>query len=277
MSGSACGHVLAQGELWQAQDVVCSSGPRDRPFEERHDWVSIAVVLCGTFTYGNEFGRALLSPGALLLGDAGGCFTCAHEHGEGDRCLAFHFDPALFEDIAAAAGARQMRFCRNNLPPLRHLAPVIARATLGAAGALPLEEVALDLAATALKECGGEHRAPAVTKRDERRITAVIRHLEDHFAEPCELTELARLAGLSPYHFLRVFRATTGLTPHQHLLRTWLRAASTALVATAAPVTEVALESGFEDLSNFIRSFRAEYGLPPAQYRSRLGRTARDS
>ncbi len=266
-AGSACGRVLDRGEGWRAQDVICSSGPRDRPFEERHEWVSIAVVLCGTFTYRNGFGRALLSPGSVLLGDAGGCFTCAHEHAAGDRCLAFHFEPTVFEGIASAAGTRTMRFARNSLPALRDLAPLVARATRAVQDDLSLEELAFDLAAAALRACSGESHAPPVSERDERRVTAVVRHLEERLTEKCELSELARLAGLSPFHFLRVFRATTGLTPHQYLLRARLRNAAMALAQTAAPVTEVALLSGFEDLSNFIRSFRAEYGSTPARYR----------
>jgi AraC-like DNA-binding protein len=274
-TGSASGRVLAQGKRWEARDVVCSSGPHDRPFEERHDWVSVAVVLCGSFTYANECGRRLLSSGALLLGSAGECFTCAHEHGEGDRCLAFHFEPAFFEDIAAASGARRLAFGCNSLPPSRGLAPLTARAAVwldgkpGRERESSLEELALDLAGAVLRACGGQHRTPAISKRDEGRVTAVVRYLEERFAEPCELSELARLAGLSPFHFLRIFRAATGLTPHQHLLRTRLRAAAAALAATARPITEVALASGFEDLSNFIRSFRAEYGLTPRRYRAR--------
>jgi AraC family transcriptional regulator len=267
-SGSACGRILAEGQGWRAQDVICSSGPSDRPFEERHEWVSIAVVLSGTFTYGNDFGRALLSPGALLLGDAGGCFTCAHEHGEGDRCLSFHFDPALFEDIAKGSGALSARFARNSLPAQRGLAPLTARATQAIGGTLPLEELGLELAAAALRECTGGHRLRAVSKRDERRVTAVVRHLEESFGSPCELSELAGLAGLSRFHFLRVFRATTGLTPHQYLLRTRLRAAAGALAGTPTPVTEVALDAGFDDLSNFVRTFRAEYGMSPTRYRA---------
>src|SRR5580693_3030565 len=101
LAGKVDAHELARGDGWVAEDVVCSSGPRDRAFEERHDWVSVAVVLSGTFTYQNDFGRTLLTPGSLLLGDAGGCFTCGHQHGEGDRCLAFHFEPAFFEQLAA--------------------------------------------------------------------------------------------------------------------------------------------------------------------------------
>jgi AraC family transcriptional regulator len=252
-----------------AQDVVCNSGPQDRPFEERHDWVSIAVVLSGAFTYGNEFGRTLLTPGALLLGTAGRCFTCGHEHGEGDRCLSFHFEPAFFEDIAAAAGASTMRFSRNSLPALRSLAPLVARATVAADQGAPFEELAVDLAGAALLQGSGEHRLPRISTRDEQRVAEVIRYMEERFDEPCALGDLAHRAGLSPFHFLRIFRATTGLTPHQHLLRTRLRAAATCLARTDIPITEIALAVGFEDLSNFTRTFRAEYALSPSQWRRR--------
>jgi AraC-like DNA-binding protein len=78
---------------------------------------------------------------------------------------------------------------------------------------------------------------------------------------------LARMAGLSPYHFLRAFKATTGVTPHQWLLRTRLRAAAERLAMTKASVTDIALEVGFEDLSNFTRTFRAEFGASPREYR----------
>ena len=254
-----------------AQDVICSSGPHDQPFEERHEWASLAVVVSGSFTYGNEFGRALLTPGSVLLGRVGGCFTCGHEHGEGDRCISFHFEPSLFEEIASAAGARKMTFGCNSLPALRSLAPLVARAILATdAGTtrLAIEELGLELAAAAIRETD-EHRSRPISQRDERRVAAVARFMEERFAEPCALHDLALFAGLSPFHFLRVFRATTGLTPHQHLLRTRLRAAASQLAASNASVTDIALAVGFEDLSNFTRSFRVEYHRSPLQYRAR--------
>ncbi len=231
----------------------------------------MAVVLSGTFTYGNDFGRALLTPGALLLGGAGGCFTCGHEHGEGDRCLSFHFDPGCFENIAAATGARRLTFGRNSLPPVRNLAPLVARAAIAADASAPLDELAMELATAALR-ASGECQLPTISKRDEQRVAAVARYMEQRFTEPCALSELAQLAGLSDFHFLRVFRATTGLTPHQHLLRSRLRVAATLLARSDTPVTDVALAAGFEDLSNFTRTFRAEYALTPSRYRLEVGR-----
>lgn len=304
LAGCADARALARGSGWLAEDVVCSSGPRDRAFEERHDWVSVAVVLSGTFTYRNDFGRTLLTPGALLLGDAGTCFACGHQHGEGDRCLSFHFEPGFFEQLAVDAGALEPKFGRNSLPAVRALAPLVARAIVvvesgvrdashsdgGATGAshadanatsarhfdrgakgiaaTAFDELALDVAAGALRQSGACGH-PTISARDEHRVASVIRHLEDHYHEPLALADLARLADLSPFHFLRVFRATAGLTPHQYVLRARLRAAAATLATTTTPVTEVALTSGFEDLSNFIRTFRAEFGVAPSNYRAR--------
>jgi AraC-like DNA-binding protein len=96
----------------------------------------------------------------------------------------------------------------------------------------------------------------------------VLRRLEAASREPQPLADLAREAGLSRFHFLRAFRDATGVTPHQWLLRARLRDAARRLASTRAPVTQVALDSGFDDLSNFIRSFRVEFGVSPGRYRA---------
>src|SRR6185437_14815820 len=173
-------------------------------------------------------------------------------------------------------GTRKMTFGRNSLPALRSLAPLVAQAILAThdrTTSLAIEELGLKLTAAALRATG-EHRSAPLSRHHERRVAAIARFMEERFGEPCSLHDLARHAGLSPFHFLRVFRATTGLTPHQHLLRTRLRAAASHLARTNTPVTEVALAAGFEDLSNFTRTFRAEYALTPSRYRLEVGRRA---
>jgi AraC family transcriptional regulator len=79
---------------------------------------------------------------------------------------------------------------------------------------------------------------------------------------------LRQLESLSRYHFLRTFKSLTGITPHQWLLRARLRDAAQRLLTGRDPVREIALDVGFEDLSNFIRSFRAEFGVSPGGYRA---------
>src|SRR5215831_458322 len=95
--------IVAKGAGWTVEDVVCSRGPRDRRFEEQHDQFVIAIVTSGTFQYHRSGAdrEDMMTPGSLLLGRPGQCFECGHEHGEGDRCLAFHFTAEYFSDLAA--------------------------------------------------------------------------------------------------------------------------------------------------------------------------------
>jgi AraC-like DNA-binding protein len=73
---------------------------------------------------------------------------------------------------------------------------------------------------------------------------------------------------MSKYHFLRTFKYTSGMTPHQYILGRRLRTAATALRATKKPVAHIAFDHGFGDLSTFNRFFRRVMGITPTAYRS---------
>ena len=270
-TGAAEQRVVAAGDGWRVVDVICTHGPRDRPFEERHRSASISLVLSGTFTCRTDGGSALLSAGSWLLVNAEQTFECLHEHGEGDRCLSFQFQPEVFERLAHDAGAASPDFRHHRLPPLRQLAPLTARAAATTERHDSYEELAIDLAGAAIALAGDARAQETGTKGNSGRIASVLRRLEADFAAPHSLSELAHSAGLSPYHFLRVFKGLTGITPHQWLLRARLRQAARLLVTTRDAVTDVALHVGFEDLSNFIRSFRSEFAVSPRRYRDTDG------
>ena len=263
--GSIADLAIASGDGWAVQDIVCTCGPRDHEAEELTSASSLALVLSGSFVVRDRHGTSLLSEGSYFLASAGHCFACSHRHGEGDRCLSFRFETELFDRIAHDAGGKA-GFGHNRLPPLRPLAPLTARARLGMAQPEMMEEVAIELAATAigLSASGCRPGAPA---SHEGGMSEVLRYLAAHSAAPHTVAGLARMAKLSPYHFLRSFKATTGVTPHQWLLRARLRAAAEKLATGKAPVTDIALDVGFEDLSNFTRTFRAEFGASPREYR----------
>lgn len=260
---------LAQGAGWLAREVLCSQGPQDRGFEERHDAVCVALVLAGSFHYRGSHGSALLYPGALLLGNAGGCFECGHPHGHGDRCLALHFDAADFAQIATGAGFAP-RLRTPMLPPVREIAAPLARVQQGLRRR---DGLATGIAAVQLVECvlgvlaGGAGVAAAPGAREQRRIVAAIRHAEENAHEPLELERLAALACMSKYHFLRSFRRALGITPHQWLLGERLRRAARALRESTTPVARIAADQGFGDLSTFNAAFRRTYGCTPGAFR----------
>jgi AraC family transcriptional regulator len=268
-------NVLAFGAGWRVSDVICTAGPRDLPFEEQHNAVCVAAVTQGTFQYRSIRGSAVLSPGALLLGNFGHCFQCGHEHGTGDRCLSFQLTPDYVEAIVAGSGARQATFSVPNLPPMPSFAPLLAMAEAarddGDAG--EFEELTIALVgavATALGNAARQTRAP--TRQDERRVTDALRLIEVR-AEDLEpglsMTELASEVGMSPFHFLRMFRKIVGLTPYQFVLHTRLHRAAVRLRRSQEAVSSIALEAGFGDLSTFNRRFRRVMGLSPSAYRVR--------
>jgi AraC family transcriptional regulator len=271
-------HVLASGQGWCVRDVVCTAGPRDRPFEEQHSAVCVAAVTEGTFQYRSTRGSAVLSPGAVLLGNVGHCFECGHEHGTGDRCLAFHLTPDYLEAIVAASGARQLGFGVPNLPPMPSLAPLlaVAEAARDDGDVAAFEELTIALvgaAARVLSNTARRTRAP--TLQDERRVTDALRLIEvraERLEPGLSLAELAYAAGVSSFHFVRMFRQVVGMTPYQFVLRTRLHRAAVRLRRSDEAVSSIALDAGFGDLSTFNRRFRRVMGLSPSAYRARKAR-----
>ena len=261
--GEIAAKILASGDGWSACDLVCTAGPRDRPYEEQHSGWSIAVVVGGSFKYHSNRGAAVMSPGALLLGNCGEYFECSHEHATGDRCLSFRYTPEFFAGSVAPA------FRIPRIPALSQVAPWAAMAQLAvrAPQKVNFDELACGLVGIAV-ELQENHRKGerAPGPADQRRISSSLRLLEAHFNQPLRLRQLASAVGMSDFQFLRTFRQVTGVTPHQYLLRTRLRAAALSLATRPAKVLEIALASGFEDLSNFNHAFRAEFGVNPRAF-----------
>jgi AraC family transcriptional regulator len=275
--GGTTPRVLARGAGWAAADVVCTAGPHDATFEEQHDSYAIAIVLAGTFQYTSALGRAVLTPGSVMLGNHGQCYQCGHEHGEGDRCVVLWYAPEYFERLAADAGARStVNFPVPRLPPLRALSPIVTAAGEGATASsdVPWEELAVRLAGRVVTLAAGTPASDASPLNAEARVTRLVRAIERQPGAALTIESLAREARLSPYHFLRTFERLTGVTPHQFVLRTRLREAALRLAESPARVLDIALDCGFGDVSNFNRAFRTEFGVSPRAYRCASTRTS---
>lgn len=96
-----------------------------------------------------------------------------------------------------------------------------------------------------------------------------ITYINEHFAEPIHLKELAQHASLSPFYFTRMFTKETGMTPYQYLIATRLSFAKLLLKTTDYSIKEIAFHSGFASESQFCSSFKKREKITPSSYRLR--------
>lgn len=102
-------------------------------------------------------------------------------------------------------------------------------------------------------------------------IRTAIRQIQSQYAAPLSLDDIAANAGLSKYHFSRVFLSKTGIQPMQYLRKIRIEKASALLGQSTKSIETIARETGFDNSNYFIRVFKSIVGMTPNQYRLSLG------
>lgn len=102
----------------------------------------------------------------------------------------------------------------------------------------------------------------------------IISYINEHFMEEVTVDALAKLAMLSPYHFIRTFKKETGFTPHEYLINTRITAARYMLRTTRMSIKDICFQTGFSCESVFCTSFKKNTRLTPAEYRKQSASTA---
>ena len=258
--------TLLQRPSVTVSDFRCSAVPGGKPYPEQHGCHSISFVRKGSFGYHSRGRSHDLVAGSFLVGRPGAEFVCSHDHVCGDECLSFFLAPELVDAI----GDRSEAWDVGATPPLAELMVLgeLAQAAADGRSDIGLDEVGHLLAQRLVEVVSGKARQPAkVTARDRCRAVEAALWLEANAHREIELEDAARQAGVSPFHFLRLFACVLGVTPHQYLLRSRLRRAARQLTEDDKPVTEVAYDVGFNDLSNFVRTFHRAAGVSPLKFR----------
>ena len=102
---------------------------------------------------------------------------------------------------------------------------------------------------------------------DARMYRRVAEFVSADPAAPITLSDMARVAGLSPSAFIRAFKRGMGMTPHRFVMEHRLQLARRMLAESDRPIVDIALSLGFSSQSHFGASFRAALGVSPARYR----------
>lgn len=107
-----------------------------------------------------------------------------------------------------------------------------------------------------------------------QRLRRVIDYMSENYEQDLSLADLAAEAEVSPFHFAREFKKSTGYAPHQYLRKLRVERAKRMLVESDLPLVEVGLRAGFSHQSHFTKVFRQLTGMTPNSYRDSSGRRA---
>jgi AraC-like DNA-binding protein len=252
--------------LYGTGEARCAGARDGLLIESCYAHPSIGVVVNGEFDYRSPIGTVTAQRGTVLFGNAGEEFSYRYRDTRDVRRSVIAIDRQILEEVAGDGGRGDAGFPVAAIPVNRR-----SVALYGAVRRFAMENAVqvaglLELVGAALR-LGGASREPVSTRAERRRVLDVARHLEMGFADPVTLDEMADLAALSRYHFIRVFREVVGETPHKYLVGARLRAAADALVDSREPITSIALRVGFNDISNFNATFRSAFGMSPSAWR----------
>jgi AraC family transcriptional regulator len=189
--------------------------------------------------------------------------------------LIVSLDEGLMERVALEAGARELPSFANRWH-LRNESLRLLLTEMGAeaasgwpAGGLYGELLGLSLASRLLRH----HASVPLVMPEVRgglplhRLRRLLGYIEAHLERDLRLEQLAAEVGASPFHFARLFRSATGVTPHQYVLGQRVERAKTLLKVPHLTVAEIAAATGFSSATNLVRSFRGRVGVTPGEWR----------
>jgi AraC-like DNA-binding protein len=257
---------LLQRGCISVSDFRCNAGPDDQPFAEHFDCHSISYVRKGSFGCHCRGRFHELVAGSILVGHPGDEYVCTHDHVVGDECLSFFLAPELVETIGDTNAIWRV----GAVPPLPELVVLgeLAQSAADGSSDVGLDEVGHAFAGRFVEAVSGRKTKPLTAAlRDRRRAVETALWIDANSHRAIALDDAADQAGISPFHFLRLFSAVLGVTPHQYLVRSRLRHAARRLADDDSPITDIAYDVGFADLSNFVRTFHRAAGASPLKFR----------
>ncbi|WP_344101716.1 AraC family transcriptional regulator [Nocardiopsis rhodophaea] len=271
-SGAELGHAVVERDVERAAGKTATAPPPVGPASH------VLVVHAGTSTHlhWSADGRACrerFHRGQSLINPAG---WAARPRWEEDvELMLVALDPTWLERLAEEGGAHRA----FELVPRFHLSdPLLAMMVERLVTEYERPEPVDALYVQALVQAVAAHvvrmssersaTPPRVGGLSPRRMAHVEDYINAHLRDRLRLEDLADAAGLSSSHFTRAFRASTGQSPHQYVLRLRLDRARRALQATGDSIAHIAEATGFADQSHLTRTMRRHLGITPSALRA---------
>jgi AraC family transcriptional regulator len=275
---AATSHFFKRTARWNGirlRHTLSRGGEMPEHYNQEHE---IAIPLSGSF-----FSEAISATGRHRMGERTVGHTVIIPSGapyavswdDGLENLSLYLDPAFLARLAAETFKSDrieiIEACTASDPLIRQigLALMGEMESEAPAGQLYAESLAQTLAIHLLRHYStiGDQFRPFSGGLARHKLRRVTEFITENLDAELSLTELAQVAELSPFHFARAFKQTTGLTPHQYLLKSRVGRAKELLTATDLPIVEISYRAGFKTQSHFTTLFRRLTGVTPGTYR----------
>jgi AraC-like DNA-binding protein len=238
-----------------------------------HEGYCLGVIEAGALGF-RYMGEAVVAPaGAVNLAIPGEVHTGQAAHEAGWTYRMFYLDADLLNRAASQISAKRvcLPFIREGVLFDPDLAAMIHRHHRcmqdPRTSTLEKETGLLALLSRVIRQ----YSRPRLTERpsgsEPQAVGTARDYIHAHHQRDISVNELAAVCGLSPYHFIRVFRRQTGLTPHAYLIQVRVQQARHLLRSGAVP-SHAALAAGFFDQSHLTRHFKRIVGTTPGRYRN---------
>ncbi|RAJ82270.1 helix-turn-helix protein [Chitinophaga dinghuensis] len=256
------------------QCIACSMSAK-----EYQATFSIAFIRKGSFGF-NIFRDELHAySGLFLICKAGYEHQVRHIHDIPDQCTIFSFSAENAALLTATSGSLS-RFFRNAdqqsilikaTPEMEFLHQLIfLELSKPRLQQLWVEELMTTLFSQILST--SETDFPELNKKQQIHYLPMIENVKsflyENYTNDIQLSKLAGMAHVSPFHFSRLFKKITNCSPYEYLLRIRLKEAQLQLLHTRNTVTAIAFATGFNSLEHFSAAYKKHFGLSPAAMRS---------
>jgi AraC-like DNA-binding protein len=274
-------HTLYTSGFYRITDFKCRCTDCRTSRPEYSESFCISFVRKGNFLF-NVFRQSLDSyNGCILVTKPGYERTVTHTHTIPDECTIFDFTNDFYRELLEHYG--NTKFFRDSdlhstlLPAgadtefLHFYVMQLVQSRTGSklqADALVMDIIEKTL--TSITDYKPNTRVHARLKKNH--LTTIERakeYITGNFTNDISLTEIAAHCYVSPFHFSRIFKTFTAVSPHQFLLAIRLKNAEMLLRNTAMPVADIAFSSGFNSIEYFTSAFSQKYSCPPSVFRAR--------
>lgn len=247
-----------------------------KPFKDYRITINLSPSFAMDTRLPGEKRTMVSEPGSMLMAPIDCDMQLAYRGLEEFRSLTFSCSRNHLEQVAINAG---LPFAADGLLPSHdaasdlqalHLSRAIIEELHSEHGVpLLLESLTIALSAHILRRTAGSaiaarRSSPGLAPYILRRVCD---YVTEHLQRPISLLDLATVAGLSTYHFCRMFKQSTGMPPHQYLAQARLGRAKQLLLQTTLPIADIGFDAGFGSSSQFSHFFKKWTRCTPQEYR----------